>query len=143
MLAFDFGLKRIGVALGERRLGIAHPLQTIAAEDNARRFDAIAALIEEWRPVLVVVGLPRHLDGAEHELAARCRRFARQLEGRFRLHAVLVDERLSSAAAGESLAQAGVRGRKQKPVLDQAAAQHILQQFFDSGGEALPPDETH
>lgn len=134
MLAFDFGLKRIGIALGERQMGIAHPLQTIAAESNRCRFDAIAALIQEWRPVLLVVGFPRHLDGAEHELAARCRRFAHQLEGRFRVSTVLVDERLSSAAAEESLGQAGVHGRKQKPVLDQVAAQHILQQFFDNDG---------
>lgn len=138
MLAFDFGLKRIGVALGELSLGLAHPLVTLREESNAERFRAIAGLIEEWRPVLLVVGLPRHLDGGEHELSGPCRRFARRLEGRFGIRAVLVDERLSSAAAAEALHQAGVRGRKQKAVLDQAAAQQILQSLFDGQSYETP-----
>lgn len=134
VLAFDFGLKRIGVAVGDLTLRLAHPLVTIDEESNERRFAAIAALVNEWRPSLFVVGVPAHLGErtAEHELAARCRRFARQLEGRYRIPARLVDETLSSAGASQALAQAGLRGRRQKPVLDQVAAQTILQAFFDA-----------
>src|SRR6185369_13503304 len=85
MIAFDFGERRIGVAVGESQLGLAHPLATITSERSQTRFDSIAALIAEWRPVTLVVGLPLHMDGTEHELTARARRFARQLEGRFQL----------------------------------------------------------
>ena len=117
VLAFDFGEKRIGVAVGEHLLGIAHPLTTIAAEANDQRFRQIAALIEEWRPALLLVGLPV---------------FARRLDGRFGLPVGMVDERYTSAQASQSLAETGIRGRKQKPMLDQVAAQHILQTYFDS-----------
>jgi len=131
VLAFDFGEKRIGVAVGESLLGIAHPLQTISAESNDARFEAIATLIAEWRPAQLVVGLPAHLDGTEHALSRLCRKFAQRLHGRFNLPVALVDERLSSAEASQSLKQAGIAGRRQKPVLDQVAAQTILQSYFD------------
>jgi len=131
VLAFDFGEKRIGVAVGESLLGIAHPLLTISAESNDARFEAIATLIAEWRPVQLVVGLPAHLDGTEHALSRLCRKFAQRLHGRFNLPVALVDERLSSAEASQSLKQAGIAGRRQKPVLDQIAAQTILQSYFD------------
>lgn len=132
VLGFDFGLKRIGVAVGDLQLGLAHPLTTIAGESNKQRFGTIEALLREWKPALVVVGLPAHLDGVEHEMSARCRRFAHQLEGRFGLKVALVDERLSSAEASEDLGEIGVRGRRQKAVLDQVAAQRILQSYLDS-----------
>lgn len=131
VLAFDFGLKRIGVAVGDTAVKLAHPLTTIAEEGNDKRFAAIAALIAEWHPALLVVGLPAHLDDTEHEMSALCRRFARRLEGRYGLKTLLVDERLSSAAASEDLAEIGIRGRKQKAALDQVAAQRILQSFLD------------
>lgn len=131
VLAFDFGEKRIGVAVGESLLGIAHPLQTISAESNDARFEVIATLIAEWRPGQLVVGLPAHLDGTEHELSRLCRKFAQRLHGRFNLPVALIDERLSSAEASQSLKQAGIAGRRQKPVLDQVAAQTILQSYFD------------
>jgi len=132
ILAFDFGEKRIGAAVGDPTLGIPHPLATIAAADNKRRFAAIAALIDEWQPALLVVGLPLHLDGREHELTRRCRRFANQLRGRFGLPVELIDERLTSATADSLLGAAGVAARKRKPVLDQIAAQQILQGYFES-----------
>lgn len=137
VLAFDFGLKRIGVAVGDTVLKLAHPLTTIAEETNDKRFSAIHALIREWHPALLVVGLPTHLDGVEHEMSAQCRRFARRLEGRFALKAVLMDENLSSAAAGEDLAEIGIRGRRQKSALDQVAAQRILQSFLDHPHDAI------
>ena len=132
VLALDFGEKRIGAAVGDCVLGIPHPLETIVAGDNKRRFAAIAALIEEWRPALLVVGLPFHLDGREHELTRRCRRFANQLKGRFDLPVELIDERLTSATANSLLIAAGVTVRKRKLALDQVAAQQILQGYFES-----------
>lgn len=130
VLAFDFGAKRVGVAVGELSLGTSHPLTTITEESNAARLEHVARLVAEWAPVLLVVGLPSHMDGTEHELSARCRRFAKQLEARFGLGVRLIDERLTSRAAELSLDDAGVRRSRQKAMLDQVAAQHILATFF-------------
>ena len=129
-LAFDFGERRMGVAVGDLSLRISHPLLTVEADSDAGRLEAVAALIREWQPVILVVGLPAHLDGTEHALSARCRKFARRLTARFGLSTELVDERLTSYAAAEALAQAGVRGRRQKQMVDQVAAQQILDTFF-------------
>jgi putative Holliday junction resolvase len=132
VLGFDFGLKRIGVASGEHVLGIAHPLTTLNAESNEDRFKLIEALIKEWKPSTLVIGLPLSLDGDEHEVTALCQRFARRMDGRFGLPIVMIDERLSSSEASQSLKELGVSGRKQKPMLDQIAAQLILQSYFDT-----------
>lgn len=132
ILAFDFGLKRIGVAVGESLLRRANALATIEAESNEARFQAIARLIEEWQPTLLVVGLPFRLDGAEHEMTARCRRFANQLHGRFGIPVALTDERLTSAAAEAELREAGVDWKARKDRVDALAAQHILQDYFDA-----------
>lgn len=128
VMAFDFGEKRIGVAIGETLLGEARALATVAESANDRRFAAIGKLITEWQPARLVVGLPRHIDDAEHEFAARCERFARQLEGRYRLPVELADERYSSA-----LADAALDGdkRKNKARLDAEAAAVILQAWFN------------
>ncbi len=131
LMAFDFGEKRIGVAVGNTIVGIAHPLQTIDSESNDERFKVIGELIAEWQPSQLVVGLPAHLDGTEHELSRLCRKFANRLHGRFNLPVALVDERLSSAEASQTLKESGVGGRRQKPMLDQVAAQVILQSFLD------------
>lgn len=132
VLAFDFGEKRIGVAVGNMSIGIAHPLETISSESNDVRFAAIAVMIAEWQPSRLVVGLPSHLDGTEHELSRLCRKFANRLHGRFNLPVTLVDERLTSAEASQSLNEIGIRGRSQKVMIDQVAAQTILQSYFDS-----------
>lgn len=131
VLAFDFGKKRIGVAIGECGIGLAHPHLTIDGEKTEQRFLAIAQLIETWQPVLFVVGLPTHVDGTAHELTRLSQRFARRLEGRFRINVVMVDERYTSLAASGMLRELGIKGRKQKPMLDQVAAQQILQSYFD------------
>lgn len=131
VLAFDFGKKRIGVAVGEREMRLAHPLTTIHGEMTKQRFEAIGKLIEAWQPVLLVVGLPTHADGAEHELTQLSRRFARRLEGRYGIKSILVDERYTTITAKSALGELGIKGKKQKPMLDQIAAQHILQSFFD------------
>ena len=131
VLAFDFGKKRIGVAVGNSVLGLAHPLVTVNSVVTAQRFAAIAELIATWQPVLLVVGLPTHVDGTAHELTHLSQRFARRLAGRFKITVVLIDERYTSKTASVALREAGVTGKKQKPVLDQIAAQQILQSFFD------------
>lgn len=121
LLAFDFGLKRIGVAVGNTMLKQAHPLKVISAETNAAKFTALADILAEWKPARCIVGLPLHPDGGEHEMTARCKRFANQLHGRFGVETELVDERYSSVV---------VTGQRGKAKDDQSAAL-ILQQYFD------------
>ncbi len=143
VLAFDFGEKRIGIATGELEMGVAHPLETLHAETNDARFARIGALIGEWRPVQLVVGLPLSMDGAEHELTRLARRFANRLEGRFERPVALVDERLSSVEAEARLRDGGVTGRRQKAHVDAVAAQTILQNFFDARQRGPGHDDPH
>ena len=121
VFGFDFGIKRIGIAMGNTLTGQAQPLAVVKAIDNAARFKQIGELIEQWRPAQLIVGEPRHPDGAEHEMTLRCRRFANQLHGRFNLPVALVDERYSSA----------VIQAKRGEIIDAKAAAIILQQYFD------------
>ncbi len=121
VLAFDFGLKRIGVAVGNTGMRQAQPLQVISADTNAAKFAALAALMADWQPGLCVVGLPLHPDGNEHAMSQRCRRFANQLHGRFDVTVHLVDERYSSA----------VLPQRRGELIDAQAAAIILQQYFD------------
>ena len=131
VMAFDFGEKRIGVATGETILKTAHALTTIDAEQNDVKFKQIGLLISEWRPSLLVVGLPTHMDGEAHLMTQLAKKFAQRLEGRFNLPVIMVDERLSSAEAAQNLTKAGITGIKQKAMLDAVAAQSILQSYFD------------
>jgi putative Holliday junction resolvase len=136
VLAFDFGLKRIGVAVGDWENRLAHPLETIQGDGNDARFGRIAWLIEEWRPTHLVSGLPLSMDGTEHDISRRARRFANQLNGRFGLPVTLVDERLTSFDADLRLREAGVNwearnSSARKGLNDAVAAQQILQDFFD------------
>jgi putative Holliday junction resolvase len=133
VLAFDFGTRRIGVATGETLTQMAHSLTTIDAEANDVRFAAIAALIAEWQPILLLVGLPRSLDGAAHDMTLRCQRFGNQLKGRFRLPVLLVDERLTSVEAELWLRDRPKSAGQGKQPIDAVAAQIILQSYFDSG----------
>lgn len=130
VLAFDFGEKRVGVAVGELTLRIPHPVSVITAEDNRNRFAAIQALIEEWRPVLLVVGRCVHEDGSPHETGLKAQRFGNRLHGRFALPVDYVDERLTSAEAATKLRAAGVTGRRQADLLDAVAAEEILRTWF-------------
>jgi len=137
LLAFDFGTKRIGVAVGNSISGTAQPLTTLHGEQNDQRFAAIESLLREWQPAALVVGLPSNDDGTPHEMTRLCRRFAQRLKGRFALPVILVDERYTSAAASSQLNEMGIRGIKQKPLLDQIAAQQILQAYFDEPSSGL------
>jgi len=136
VLAFDFGERFVGVAVGETGVGVAHPLVTIDAPASGPRFAAIAGLIEEWRPARLVVGLPLGLDGAPHALTRRAQRFARQLEGRFGLPVALVDERFTSAEAAERLRSMGRGARSDKDRAHPLAAQTILQDWLDRDAAA-------
>ncbi|MDY7577573.1 Holliday junction resolvase RuvX [Herbaspirillum sp. RTI4] len=121
VLAFDFGLKRIGVAVGNTLLKQAQPLSIVSAATNDGKFAEIAALMASWQPGLCVVGVPVHPDGAEHEMTQRCRRFANQLHGRYGVAIALIDERYTSAVLVQR------RGEH----VDAQAAALILQQYFD------------
>jgi putative Holliday junction resolvase len=120
-LAFDFGLKRTGVASGNRLLASATPQATIKAEGDAR-FAQVEARIKEWQPDALVIGVPYHPDGAPHENTRRAQKFARQLRGRFNLQVFEVDERYSTTEALSS----GARDA------DAASACIILEQFLRS-----------
>ncbi len=135
VLAFDFGLQRIGVAVGEQEVGTAHPLRTLDALTVPGRLTAIARLVKEWQPSLLVVGRPLSEEGAPHELTRRAERFARQLNGRFGLPVTLVDERYSSVEV-ESRVRAAYGARKavklaRGKALDSQAAQLVLEQYFN------------
>jgi len=133
VLGFDFGTRRIGVALGNSITRRARPLSVVAATPLPARWNAISAVLQEWQPTWIVVGLPRHPDGAQHEMTRRAQRFGNQLHGRYGLPVVFVDERYSSAV----LERAGSN--------DADAAAVILQQWLDEQTEpgapvpALPP----
>ena len=131
VLAFDFGTRKIGVAVGDTRIGVAHPLTTIRGEATAPRFAAIAALVAEWRPATLVVGRPLHADGREHAMTTRAERFARSLEGRFRLRVARMDERFTTRIADAALREAGARGAARRDARDAVAAQLILQSWLD------------
>jgi len=119
VLAFDFGLKRIGVAVGEPELRSAHPLPAVF------RFDEIQPLIAQWQPAALVVGLPTSVQGEAHKMTRQAEDFARRLEKRFKLPVARVDERYTSVEAESRL-----KGLKKKAV-DSVAAQLILEQYFD------------
>lgn len=137
VLGFDFGAKRIGIAVGETSTGIASPLQAVTAEATDARFEAIGRVVAEWRPVLLVVGRPRHEDGSAHEVARLAEKFARRLRERYRLPVVFVDETLTSAVAESELRGARTRpGRKSD--VDLMAATLILQGYLDNPRDHEP-----
>lgn len=124
LLAFDFGTKKIGVAIGNTLTRHARPLEIIWGEARAARFARIAELLKEWGPHRIVVGLALASDGGEQEASARCRRFANQMHGRFGLPVELVDERGSSMQAQMLL---GTHDPD-----DAMAAAVILQRYLDA-----------
>lgn len=147
VLAFDFGVKRIGVAIGECRLGQARALTTISDEANLPRFTAIGELIETWQAKRLVVGRPLNDDGTSHEMTGRCERFAQQLDGRFKLPVALVDERFSSVEADAQMRQRSDRDlttwQQRKAHVDAEAARVILQAWFDANPFTMPQRDAH
>ena len=121
-MAFDYGTRRIGVAVGNTITQIGQPVKTIAASNEDARFKAIELLLKEWQPHQLVVGLPCHPDGAEHGMTAKAKRFGNQLHGRFQLPVAWVDERYTSA---------GLEGElNMRDNLDAQSAALILEQYF-------------
>jgi putative Holliday junction resolvase len=131
ILAFDFGEKRIGVAVGNTVTRTATALTTLEAESNAARLNAVAELVKEWQPARFVIGEPRHEDDTPHPVAHLAKKFGNRLREQFRLPVDFEDETLSSVAAAETLDRAGVFGEKRRGRLDAAAAQVILQRYLD------------
>jgi putative Holliday junction resolvase len=126
ILAFDFGLKRIGVAVGEPELRTAHPLPAVSG------FDEISPLILEWKPATLVVGRPTSVQGEPHAMTRQAEDFARRLERRFKLPVARVDERYSSTEAQSRLRGGAPRkGAARKGAIDSVAAQLLLEQYFD------------
>ncbi len=140
VIAFDFGEKRIGVAVGETLLGQAHPLAVIRAQSNDERFAAISQLLAEWTPQQLVVGLPSHADGSPNAMTPRCQKFAERLHRRFLLPVALADERLTSVEAESLLRETGHNSKSAKPLLDAVAAQLILQFWLDTRSHATTLD---
>jgi putative pre-16S rRNA nuclease len=130
VIGFDFGEKRIGVAVGETATGIANPLGAIAESANDARFRAIGKLVDEWRPGTLVVGRPRHSDDSEHATAKLAEKFGRRLAARHKLPVVFVDETLTSAEAEASLRGKRTRAAREGDV-DALAAALILQSYLD------------
>jgi putative Holliday junction resolvase len=124
VLAFDFGLKRIGVAVGEPELGTAHPLPAVA------EFSEIEKLVDEWKPANLVVGLPTSVQGVPHAMTKRAEDFARRLERRFKLPVARVDERYTSVEAESRLKGTRAGSAMNKKAVDSVAAQLILEQYL-------------
>ena len=118
--------------MGDFETRLAHPLTVITGTENRARFAAIERLIAEWRPALLVVGVPSRSDGSEHPVGSLARRFAHRLHGRFGVAVALVDEHLTSNDAERALRASGARGARLKSSLDAVAAQRILETFFES-----------
>ncbi len=135
ILSFDFGLRRIGVAVGQDVTGSASPLGIVANRDNVIDHDRIAALIAEWRPTMLVVGMPAHADGTPSEMQEHVGAFVEQLE-RYGLPVETVDERYTSIEAERVLKEAraaGTRGRISKEMIDSAAAVFIAERYLSCG----------
>lgn len=132
-LSFDFGEKRIGVAVGSDITESANPLTTLNVTNDDERFGAIAPLVKDWQPDAFIVGHPTHPDGNPHAMTARAEKFARQLEGRFARKAYLVDERFSSVEAEISFKARTGKKSTPKEAIDAEAAANILRRYFESG----------
>jgi putative Holliday junction resolvase len=129
-LAFDFGTRRIGMAVGNSITGSSQALAPITSDNDDARFAFIAIQIKEWAPDQLVVGLPCHPDGAEHAMTAKARHFGNQLQGRFSLPIAWVDERYSSAVLESDPKFKQKQSSKHAISLDSGSARLILEQYF-------------
>ena len=129
-LAFDYGLKNIGLAYGQALTGIGRALPPLKARNGLPRWEQIEQRIKEWQPSILVVGLPLNMDGSESELSQQARKFGRRLEGRYQLEVAMMDERLSSFSAKQIAKDAGHKGDYKDKPIDSLAAQLILEDWF-------------
>lgn len=136
VMSFDYGLARIGVAVGQEITATAYPLATLATRAQQPNWDAISQLIAAWKPDLLVVGIPRHADGSANAVTEAILRFCEQLQDRYGLAVETVDERLSSHEAGHRIAQLKSVGcqkqRRGRAALDQVAAAVILETWLNN-----------
>lgn len=130
LLGFDYGKKRIGVAVGQALTATATPAETLRSHGDQPDWTGIARLIETWRPHALIVGLPLNMDGTEHELTEAARQFGRELEQRYGLPVHWIDERLTSIEASHILAGAAKNARRRKTDIDKVAAQLILETWL-------------
>ena len=133
LLCFDFGLSNIGVAVGNTLTNEARPLTILSAHNGKPNWDAVAALVEEWRPNALIVGNPIDESGQATELSEKASRFARQLNGRLQLNVVLHDERFSSIEAKSRAREIGHKGDYAKHPIDDLAASIILESWLQNG----------
>jgi putative Holliday junction resolvase len=138
ILAFDYGLRQIGVAVGNRPLGTSQALTVLKARDGVPNWEAVQALIVDWQPDLLVIGEPLNMDGSDSELAVRARRFARRLQGRLGIPTAMADERLSSFEAKALQAERGHRGDYKAQPVDSHAAELILQTWLRESATGGP-----
>jgi putative Holliday junction resolvase len=131
ILGFDYGLKNIGVAVGQELTSTANPLTVIKARDGIPNWDEVQALLDQWKPQLLIVGLPFNMDGSEQRMTAASRKFGNRLNGRFQIPVEWQDERLSTY---EALEQLGIRSKLQankRDDVDRISAQIILQSWLN------------
>ena len=132
IIAFDFGINRIGIAVGQTATFSAQELSVLKAKDGIPQWEEIQLLISEWKPNTLVVGLPLNMDGSDNEITVRARKFANRLKERFKIGVDLMDERLSTVEAKNELFENGVKlNRNTKPV-DSIAARLILESWFET-----------
>ncbi|MGL5420590.1 MAG: Holliday junction resolvase RuvX [Plesiomonas shigelloides] len=131
MMAFDFGTKSIGVAIGQEITATARPIASLKARDGMPDWEQLQKLLNEWKPDLVVVGLPLNMDGTEQPVTACARKFANRLQGRFGQKVVLHDERLSTVEARSHLFASGGFRALDKGRVDAASACVILESWFE------------
>ena len=129
-LAFDYGLSNIGAAYGQSLTGQANELTPINARDGIPKWEDIDILLKEWRPSIVVVGLPLNMDDSESELCVRARKFGRRLHGRFSVEITFMDERLSTFDAKQEAKLRGHKGNYKQNPIDSIAARLILESWF-------------
>ena len=131
IIGFDFGQRRIGVAIGNNVSKTAQALITIESATDNQKFEAIQKIMEEWMPVSIVVGVPFNVDGSEHKVTNLSKKFAKQLEEKYSLPTHLIDERYTSIEANHELKDKKIDVKKKKLLIDQIAAKIILQSYLD------------
>ena len=134
-LAFDYGTKKIGVAVGQSITQTASPLAVLPARDGVPDWDTIEKLVKEWQPDVFIVGMPFNMDGSNNNMTARTQKFLQRLNGRFNIPCYSIDERLSSREAKDirkNMAEAHGKAYNERDVIDSIAAQLILENWFAS-----------
>ncbi|MFA5631723.1 MAG: Holliday junction resolvase RuvX [Porticoccaceae bacterium] len=135
-LAFDYGLRQIGIASGQTVTGSASPLAVIPARDGQPDWQQVEKILKDWKPRILLVGLPLNMDGSESDFCARARKFARRLEGRFGIETRMVDERLSTREAKD---RGGYRQSYRRDPVDNLAAQVIMETWLREPESCVAP----